>query len=330
MAQARRAIDRNEGADNIATSIAAPRSAFTLVELLVVIAIIGILLALLLPAVQAAREAARRAQCTNNLKQFGVAMHNYLAAKKAFPPGSMRDLNAGKQNFRDPRVSPHVRLLGYMENSALYDQFDWSYSWEADQNAILRKTNVSGFACPSKEDNEATYYYQANKAIAGPGEYGTHYIGVMGAKGYPPGSTTPYEVDTSNNQLGGFATNGIMIRDRAIPPNRITDGLSHTLLMGEISWDSGEYEAWTGGLSPAWQNSMTTRNIAYPLNSYKYDPSLNQVNINDTSFGSNHSGRGANFLFADGSVHFITEEIELQTLKSLASRQNEEVLSDSF
>ena len=88
------------------------RSGFTLVELLVVIAIIGILVALLLPAVQAAREAARRTQCTNNMKQFGLGLQNYLSAKKTFPPGSIADTS---------RVSLHVRLLPYMENQPLYD-----------------------------------------------------------------------------------------------------------------------------------------------------------------------------------------------------------------
>jgi hypothetical protein len=162
-------------------------------------------------------------------------------------------------------VSPHVRLLGYMENQSLYDRFDWTYTWETHQNTVLRKTNVSGFGCPSKENNDATYYYQGNTAITGTGEFATHYLGVLGAKGYPPGSTTLYEVDTSMNTQGGFATNGILIRDRAISPKHVTDGLSHTLLIGEVAWNSGGYEAWSGGLSPSWHNSMTTKNLAYPL-----------------------------------------------------------------
>jgi prepilin-type N-terminal cleavage/methylation domain-containing protein/prepilin-type processing-associated H-X9-DG protein len=303
---------------------------FTLVELLVVIAIIGILVALLLPAVQAAREAARRTQCTNHLKQFGVAHQNYLAAKNSFPPGSLRNIASGKGNYSDPRVSFHVRLLPYMENQALYDNFNWNYSWETDQNGVLRRTNVSGFACPSKENNDATYYYKGNTAFTGAGEFATHYLGVMGAKGLVPGSTTlMYEIDTSTPKHGDFATNGILIRDRGISAKHITDGLSKTFMMGEIAWDSGESEAWPGGLSPGWQNSMTIKNVAYPLNSYKYDTALNQLSINDTSFGSQHGGRGANFLMADGSVHFISEDIALDTLKSLASRKNAEIINDN-
>jgi prepilin-type processing-associated H-X9-DG protein len=120
-----------------------------------------------------------------------------------------------------------------------------------------------------------------------------------------------------------------LIRDRAIEAKQVTDGLSHTFLMGEMSWNFGEIEAWTGGLSPVWQNSMLIKNVANPLNSYKYDVALNQLLINDTSFGSQHAGRGANFLLGDGSVHFVSEDIALDTLKSLASRKSGEVVSDS-
>lgn len=303
--------------------------AFTLVELLVVIAIIGVLVALLLPAVQAAREAARRSQCTNNMKQFGLAMQNYHAAKNTFPPGSERDISKGTGNFRDPRVSPHVHLLPYMELQPLFDRVDWSYSWEADVHTVLRQSNVTGFACPSKEDNHANYYYVNNQWRVGPGEYASHYLGVMGAKGLIPGLRDQYEIDTSSGSHGGFATNGILIRDRAISASKITDGLSKTFLMGEMAWDIGEYEAWNGGLSPGWQNSMTTKNVAHPLNSYKFDRALNQLSINDTSFGSEHAGRGTHFLMADGSVHFVSEDIPLDGLKAHASRKDAEVLKES-
>jgi prepilin-type N-terminal cleavage/methylation domain-containing protein len=303
------------------------KTAFTLVELLVVISIIGVLIALLLPAIQAAREAARRNQCTNNMKQFGVAMQNYHAAQKSFPPGSMRDIAAGPGNFRDPRVSPHVRLLPYMEEQSLYDAIDWTYSWEADVHTVLRKTNVSGFACPSKESNDANYYYTGNQWHLGPSEYATHYLGVLGAKGLIAGTRDQYLFDSGPH--GGFATNGILIRDRALSASKVIDGLSKTILMGEMAWDIGEYEAWNGGLSPAWANSMTTKNVTHPLNSYKFDRALNQLDINDTSFGSEHSARGAHFLLGDGSVHFLTEEVQLSTLKALASRKESEVVTEN-
>jgi len=299
---------------------------FTLVELLVVIAIIGLLVGLLLPAVQAAREAARRTQCKNNLKQLGLAFHNYHSAQARFPAGSIRDIDAGTRNFKDPRVSPHARLLPYMEQQPMYDQIDWEASFEANVHTPLRQTNISGFACPSKEDNIADYYYRNNQWFLGPGEFETHYVGVMGAKGFIPGTRVRYGIDTSTGSHGGFGTNGILIRDEFIAARRVTDGLSNTFLMGEMAWDIGEYCSWLGGLSPGWSNSLTIKNIAYPLNSYRFSRELNTILINDTSFGSEHPSRGAHFLFADSSVHFIAEDIEIIVLRGFASRQDAEIV----
>jgi hypothetical protein len=104
--------------------------------------------------------------------------------------------------------------------------------------------------------------------------------------------------------------------------------LSKTLLMGEIAWDMGEFEPWMGGLSPYWQNSMTIKNIAHPLNFYKYDVPLNLLAVNDTSFGSQHASRGAHFVLGDASVQFVSEDIELNTLKGLASRSHAEIAPD--
>ncbi len=309
------------------------RSGFTLVELLVVIAIIGILVALLLPAIQAAREAARRAQCTNNLKQFGVALHNYHSAHTTFPPGSMR--NQDVTPFKDPRFSPHARLLPYMEMQTMFDQLDWTEGWECEAHTPLRQTLIAGFICPSKENIETAYYYQRCTWISEMNtiETPTHYLGVMGAKGMIPGKRQYYrEVHDleSPTAHGGFATNGIMIRDRSIRSAEVTDGLSNTFLMGEMAWDIGEYEAWLGGLSPAWSNSMTTKNVAEPLNSYRFDRALNRLFINDTSFGSEHSAGGAHFLYGDGSVHFVADNVELNLLRSYASRAQSEFVPDEL
>jgi prepilin-type N-terminal cleavage/methylation domain-containing protein/prepilin-type processing-associated H-X9-DG protein len=311
------------------------KRAFTLVELLVVIAIIGVLVALLLPAVQAAREAARRMQCSNNLKQIGLAMQNYHSAHRVFPPAVYRNVPAGKSNFTDPRVSFHVRLLPFIEMQQFYDQFDWKLSWEADKHTSLRKSLVSGFVCPTKESADADYYYQNNGWKTGPGEFVTHYHGVMGANGPVPGTSSQYEMQMinasqmENPELGGFAINGIIIRDRGISAKKITDGMSNTFIVGEISWNIGELEAWLGGLSPAWQNAMSSKNIKYPLNSYRYNPPFGFDHLNDTSFGSQHSGGGAHFAYADGSVHLINDEIALDVLKAYASRARDEASTDA-
>lgn len=311
------------------------RAGFTLVELLVVIAIIGVLVALLLPAVQAAREAARRTQCNNNLKQFGIGLHNYHSTFKQFPPGSERDLSKGTPNFEDGRFSVHVRLLGFMEQQPLADLIVKNRGWETNEHAPLRQAAIAQFVCPSRENRETAYYYENNQWIRADQtiEHPTHYMGVMGAKGFvvpiDPAARATYTVDMSQGAHGGFATNGILIRDKPISSRRITDGLSNTLMMGEVSWEIGEYEAWPGGLSPAWSNALTAKNIAHPLNSYRFDRDLNALAINDTSFGSEHAGRGAHFLLGDGSVQFFNETVSLDVLKSMASRDQGEV-SESF
>jgi prepilin-type processing-associated H-X9-DG protein len=285
--------------------------------------------ALLLPAVQAAREAARRMQCGNNLKQIGLAMQNYHSSHRVFPPAVVRNLPAGTSNFSDPRVSFHARLMPFMELQSFYDQINWQASWETDVHTPLRKLLIPDFVCPSRESADADYYYVANQWQSGPGEFATHYAGVMGAKGQIPGSTSLYEIDSANTQLGGFATNGITIRDRGISAKKISDGLSKTFIVGEMAWDIGEFEAWLGGLSPGWLNAMSSKNVANPLNSYKYDPAFGFNLINDTSFGSEHAGGGAHFAYADGSVHMITDEIDLVLLKANASRANDEMLEDA-
>lgn len=310
---------------------------FTLVELLVVIAIIGILVALLLPAVQAARESARRMQCTNHLKQLGLAALSYEGTNRSFPLASVRDTSAGKQNFADPRFSPHVQMLPFLEQQPLFDALVKNKSWETNEHNYLRQAHIPGFQCPSKESHETAGYYVNNKWVGAPQtlEHPTNYMGVLGAKGSveppDPVARLKYSIDTSTPGHGDFANNGIMIRvskgDKGVSSRRVTDGLSNTFLMGEMAWDIGEFEAWPGGLSPSWRNSMTAKNVYYPLNSYRFDSALGLLDLNDTSFGSEHAGRGANFLFADGSVHFIQDDIDLATLKMASSRDQSEVNS---
>ena len=163
----------------------------------------------------------------------------------------------------------------------------------------------------------------------------THYYCVLGAKGInefsasaPPGNQYPCCQSPTN--VGGYATNGIFIRNQAIEPRRVSDGLSKTFLFGEMSWEMGEYDSWMGGISPGAYNAMSSKNIAHPLNSNRWDPDLGFLDLNYASFSSLHPSRGALFAMADGSGQFFSEDVELRTLKALASRDQAEVLSEDF
>ena len=135
------------------------RPAFTLVELLVVIAIIGILVALLLPAVQAAREAARRMQCSNNLKQIGLALHNFEGVHKFLPPGAVAGSTATDAHnaFRIPTRVEHgwaIFLLPWLEQQGVYDLYDLRRDWRAPQNRTARETDLAVFKCPTTPDRD--------------------------------------------------------------------------------------------------------------------------------------------------------------------------------
>ena len=168
------------------------RRGFTLVELLVVIAIIGILVALLLPAVQAAREAARRMQCSNNLKQFGIGLHNYHDTLKTFPPGGLwYTNNVNANNFQKNRGSLLFHLLPFVEQQPLYDTFDKNlpYAYQEfpnprpNQSIYIASTIVPIYQCPSDDtsdqndltmngipqNNLATFSYAGSKGSTGTG-----------------------------------------------------------------------------------------------------------------------------------------------------------------
>jgi prepilin-type N-terminal cleavage/methylation domain-containing protein/prepilin-type processing-associated H-X9-DG protein len=202
------------------------RGGFTLVELLVVIAIIGVLVALLLPAVQAAREAGRRAQCLNNLKQYGLALHNFHSAKKSFPHGALmtRDLT---QVF----ANANCQLLPYFEQSALAALYDHTEPWE-DQRDGVASTVIEIFKCPSSSAENPIFDPSlegvVDDLVYGIGEYGfcMGYTDAFCAQdGVKAGTIPPSQQGMFNIAWGASL-------------RQITDGTSHTIAIGDASCDS--------------------------------------------------------------------------------------------
>ena len=299
---------------------------FTLVELLVVIAIIGSLIALLLPAVQAAREAARRMQCSNNLKQLRLAVLNYESSHRVFPVGARASGNM---------LSFLATALPYMEGNTLADRIDYETpfppgGWVDTTNLQVAMTPVPGFFCPSNTNGTITQvtdcrrgiYSSCKDPITGEFAFTSHYQGVAGAKGDSAllGGTYEWAPDApSSCDRGGISTNGIFYRDSKTRIRDITDGTSHTIMIGEQLFG---VSAWVVGMSPSpgWACDMALcHNVYYGINVVPYSN-------HDASFSSTHPG-GAQFVRSDGSTQFVSEDIDMDIYLAIASRNAGEIVN---
>jgi prepilin-type N-terminal cleavage/methylation domain-containing protein/prepilin-type processing-associated H-X9-DG protein len=331
------------------------RRGFTLIELLVVIAIIAVLIALLLPAVQAAREAARRAQCVNNLKQLGLALHNYHSTYNCFPSGRPAD---DPNNNDSNAMSTWVSVLGYMEQQTLANAYNYSLTWNdpsvspvyaisciPQANTTVGGTNLAVFNCPSDVRIQAfantttsnrndipkvaqlaisSYSVSAGVLIDG-NTVGGRYVAANGG-----------DFKHLNN---GFADYGFPKKLKSFP-----DGTSNTFAVGEVAYNNDgswygkqvgpctgfnpTFNAWTVNLRLG-SNFRTTRNPPNTLPGFGFTAGGNPCGMN-SAFGSQHAG-GLNFLFADGSVHFIKNSISQPVYWALSTRNEGEVISsDSY
>lgn len=303
------------------------RRGFTLIELLVVIAIIAVLVAILLPAVQQAREAARASQCRNNLKQFGIALHSYNETHNVFPMGSM-GLNSGTPQANN--LSVQVMLLPNMDQAALYNQFDFSLNYNTGNNYLLKTKTAGYFFCPSSRQVDWTLSETVNMITQNSATI--HYYGVAGPRGNKPAPLTGTftHVGNTTTDHGGFAQTGLLIRNKCFRVADATDGLTNTLMMGEISaenisgWNSS-YRPWTQGSSNANVDgaSYASKNVTkYMARTSGYVGGNPSRLFNDASFSSNHAGMGAHFAMGDGSVRFIADTIDFPTFQYLASRDD--------
>ncbi len=326
------------------------RRGFTLVELLVVIAIIGILVAMLLPAVQAAREAARRMSCGNNIKQLGLAMHNYHDVFKRLPinflPTRPTDSN-NASNWNDAgKGSVFVRILPFVEQSPLYDQIDFSnkvgtnvfrFQLMPNTNIRIYSRVVPGYVCPSSAHPSHTGSQTTSQAL---GDYafslGANYMEHVGC--------TVGNIDVNGNQLGANRNPfNIVTNNHGNARNRIsevsgpfartvfsarfadiTDGTTNVILVGEAlpqmcNW---QRNGWFFQDSPYGFTTMPMntdvidpwgeRARPAPTNvprTLQNCPAPRRGSIASCGFRSKHPG-GAQFVFGDGSVHFLPETID--------------------
>lgn len=310
------------------------RRGFTLVELLVVIAIIGILVALLLPAVQAAREAARRMQCSNNLKQIGLALHNYHDTFKTFPQGNVvRISGTGVPPLRGDGWTWHARILPFVEQKSLYDQVSMIVGTDIDnQNSARqllagRDTGLTYFQCPT----------HPNPGSLNPSKNGyqlSTYNGVCGS------------VCFNNDQLDaatdvGYRGNGIFFMNSNIRIADITDGTTNTFLVAEVQDElKGAPNSNRMPGSDRRYNFSTNSDDNPPTDISEYligmenDDPIN-ANTRDASgffnndgeyAGSYHPG-GAQFCMGDGSVRFVGQTISMTIYQGISTRDGGEVVT---
>ena len=321
---------------------------FTLVELLVVIAIIGILVVLLLPAVQAAREAARRMQCSNNMKQLGIAMHNYMDAFKKAPYASnFADSIAACGNFAlitSPHQSGNIMILPQLEQTGLYNSINFNQNIDngAANAALLNGKFIPVFTCPSNP-------------LAGTGKnaLGNNFAGFTGATQegmyrFSGGTMNNTMVNTRDctqaansfclNADGGInggwtcvhnspsSIRGMFARGVASMGFKdITDGTSNTILMGETKPHYSEF----GGL---WTFNVPTTLFSLKLNSTflknaeKASPKVVSW-LNAQGHASYHTG-GVQFVFCDGSVRFMSESIDYPTYCLAGDRADGKVMGE--
>ena len=296
------------------------RKAFTLIELLVVIAIIAILIALLVPAVQKVRAAAANTQCLNNLKQIGLALHNYHDVNKVLPAGCKANPNPNLLSF-------HVFILPYIDQTPLYDKFDQTQHYDAAVNLALGLVLPPAYQCPISQQRFTEY---GTPEWVGGTEitYTTHYYGVAGPIGTNPATGVAYNMLVTNQ--GNEATQGVLGMGSHVTLTSITDGTSNTLMVGEQTWDlANYYRIWTRGTYNDDGDRDTTccRNVANALNSTPYNGA---DNANNVSFGSEHSGGGANFVLADGTVRRVSANVSMGVFFSLASYNGNETVPADY
>ncbi len=314
------------------------RRGFTLIELLVVISIIGVLIALLLPAVQAAREAARRAQCVNNLKQLGIAIHNFHDTQGQMPVST-----------RPPGLTPLPRIAGltlltqYLEQGNLYNAYNFSFTWGEPVNSTSVTTRLGTLVCPSSPRPER---------LDGIPEVTPWTPTVNAVTDYSPTIGVDERLLTAG--LVDGVGKGILSKNDKVRIAEVTDGLSNTILYAESAGRPYLYRRGNKQVGELPGSRVNAGGWARPASDFSVDGSSadgsvipGPVAINGTNgenvggvtfphpyYGSEgtseayafHPG-GANFLFGDGSVKFVKDSIPIRVFAKLVTRAGGEIIS---
>ncbi len=295
------------------------KKGFTLIELLVVIAIIAILVALLLPAVQQAREAARRSSCKNNMKQIGLALHNYHDVHGAFPSGWIGVENRVANAEGESGFGWGTMLLPFMDQAPLYNQFDFSLPMDVAPNRPFLKSVLTTYQCPSDPKPEVFTIEDRNGVNI---ELATfNYPAVFGTVELHGCENAPGTAPVSSS--GQCVSDGAFYHNSKIRFRDFTDGSSSTLVVGErttFTESNGEkfYGTWSGALPEVEEAAARTVGHA------EHPPNEND---HPEDFGSAHTG-GAQFVLGDGHVVFISENIDEGVFQSLATRNGGEVIGE--
>jgi len=295
--------------------IRAMRRGFTLIELLVVIAIIAVLIALLLPAVQQARESARRTQCKNNLKQLGLALHNYHDTAKMFPPLEVQDatfLSSGNNNWGAYAGNWNTLLLPYIDQAPMYNTINFGAAYNAGTNVNAFKQKYTALLCPSNPVQDQIWT----------DTHVIHYFAVAGGANNPPGGME--RISWATGGTGGAAVDvlkGIFYHSSNTSLAAVTDGASNTVMVSEVF-----------GYQPTSMQALATvadgrgmKFSAVTCTQYQINPST--VAARWMSPGSFHTG-GTQVLMADGAVRFVSQNINAPTWQALGGRGDGIVIGD--
>ncbi|MEW4565449.1 DUF1559 domain-containing protein [Bremerella sp. JC770] len=313
------------------------QAAFTLVELLVVIAIIGILIALLLPAVQQAREAARRMQCQNNLKQMGLAMHNYHDTNGCFPAGFYRR-SYSYSTFSGPGWGWATMILPQMEQNNRYEALQVMDQFCSDDAAVVEFSQppIDAYRCPSTPGTDLNDAFK--NADTEPSHGLSTYKGVFGdlntQYNYSDDDCAYYQGSCIDGGNGMFSANSATrFRD-------VTDGTTNTVMIGEVPFGPNgtrnssdelvDYKGavWVGVTTGGASSNVATHQTLRGVISSGSTSKVYKINgTNSYAFGSHHPG-GAQFVLSDGSVRFFTENMDGVSVNRIANKEDGEVITN--